>query len=233
MQINKYIAHSGVCSRRRADQLVAEGAISVNNMIMKDPAYRLQKDDVVAWKGKVLKPEQHVYIMLNKPAGFVTTTSDEKNRRTVLDLVKLNKKVRLYPIGRLDRATTGLLLLTNDGSFAQKMAHPRTGVVKRYHITLSNPLSPKHFVLLKNGIRLEDGFMKPDRLVFVKGSNRRELLIELHSGKNRIIRRMFRHVGHNVKALDRHWYAGLTKRGVMKGSWRYLTADEVRKLQKN
>lgn len=230
MQISKYIAHSGVCSRRKADELIMLGDISINGEAMTNPAYRLQEDDVVTYKGRVIAPEQHVYVIINKPKGYICTVADEKNRKTVLDLVPVSKNVRLYPVGRLDRSTTGLLLMTNDGAFAQKMAHPRNSIVKRYKVTLDRPLSVSLFERIKKGLRLDDGFIKPDSLIFVAGSKRMELLIELHSGRNRIIRRLFGHVEYKVTKLDRFYYAGLTKHGLARGAFRHLTQAEVEQL---
>lgn len=231
MQINKYISHSGICSRRKADELVAKGFITVNGEPMTDVAYRLQPGDVVAYKDKVIKPEAPVYVLINKPKGVVTTVEDERDRKTVLDLVELPKPARLYPVGRLDRMTTGLLLLTNDGAFAQELAHPRYNMQKKYYVSLAIPLEEHKFERLKKGIRLEDGFMKPDRIVFVEGSKRTELIVELHSGKNRIIRRMFAQVEARVKHLDRFEYANLTKKGLKVGEWRFLTPAEVKSLR--
>lgn len=233
MQINKYIAHSGICSRRKADEAVLKGLVTVNGDFMTDVTYRVQEGDVVAFQDKVIKPEEHVYIIINKPKGVVTTVEDERDRKTVVDLVKLPKPARLYPVGRLDRMTTGLLLLTNDGEFAQKLAHPSYGVEKKYYVTLKCPLALSHFIELKNGIRLVDGFTKPDKIVFVEGSKRTHLIVELHSGKNRIIRRMFAHFQARVETLDRFSYANISKKGLKPGAWRHLTPDEVQALKKN
>ena len=232
MQINKYIAHSGVCSRRKADDLVVNGAISVNGTVMANPAYRLQDGDEVYYRDQLLVPENHIYIVLNKPKGYIATAADEKSRKTVLDLVHTNKRVRLYPVGRLDRATTGILILTNDGAFAQKMAHPRNQITKRYKVTLDKPLPVQQLQRIRRGLKLSDGFIKPDSLVFVEGSKRTELIIELHSGRNRIIRRLFSYVGTKVTKLDRFYYAGLTKRGLVSGAWRNLTKAEFQQLYK-
>lgn len=233
MQINKYIAHSGVCSRRKADELVAKGMVTVNGDLMTDVAYRIQPGDLVEYKDNALKPERHVYVLLNKPKGCVSTVDDDRGGKTVLDYVVLPNVKRLYPVGRLDRMTTGLLVLTNDGEFAQKLAHPRHGVTKKYHVVLGEPLELYLFEKLKSGVKLIDGFAKPDKMVFVEGSKRTQLLVELHSGKNRIIRRMFAHVGARVKSLDRFMYAQLNKKGLKPGTWRYLTSEEVKELQAN
>ena len=233
MQISKYIAHAGICSRRKADQFVKMGYVSVNGQVMTDVTYRLQEGDVIAYKDIIVKPEEHLYVLLNKPSGYVTTVEDERDRKTVLDLIQLPKKQRLYPVGRLDRATTGLLLLTNDGEFAQKLTHPSYKMQKKYFVSLSIPLEEHKFAKLKQGIRLEDGFMKPDRIAFVEGSRRKELIVELHSGKNRIIRRMFAAVESRVSYLDRFEYANLNKKGLKVGQWRFLTATEVTALKKN
>ncbi len=232
MQINRYIAHSGICSRRKADELVAKGFITLNGESMTDVAYRVQPGDVIAYKEQVIKPEEYVYVLLNKPKGCVTTVEDERDRKTVLDLINLPKPVRLYPVGRLDRMTTGLLLLTNDGTFAQELAHPRYNMQKKYYVSLAIPLDEHKFQKLKRGIRLPDGFVRPDRIVFVEGSKRTELIVELHSGKNRVIRRMFASVEARVQHLDRFEYAGMTKKGLKVGAWRSLTPAEVKTLQK-
>jgi 23S rRNA pseudouridine2605 synthase len=233
MQINKYIAHSGICSRRKADEAIAQGLITINGYFMTDVTYRVQEGDVVAFEEKIIKPEEHVYIVINKPKGVVTTVEDERDRQTVVDLVKLPKPARLYPIGRLDRQTTGLLLLTNDGEFSQKLAHPSYGVEKKYYVSLKCPLALSHFLALKQGVRLADGFAKPDKIVFVEGSKRKQLIVELHSGKNRIIRRMFAHFQGRVEVLDRFSYANISKKGLKPGEWRHLTLDEVKSLKKN
>ena len=231
MQINKYIAHSGVCSRRKADELVQKGVITVNGLVMTDVTYRVQPDDCVMHKDQVIELEQHIHILLNKPKGYITTVDDERDRKTVLDLIQLKQRARLYPVGRLDRATTGLLILTNDGEFAQKLAHPRNKIVKQYKITLDRPLELRIFERMKKGLCMRDGFFRPDKLIFVEGSKRKELIIELHSGKKRIIRRLFEHVGYKVSKLDRFYYAGLTKRGLARGAWRQLTSQEVAELR--
>jgi len=233
MQINKYIAHSGVCSRRKADEIVEKGLVTVNGDLMTDVTYRVQPDDRVEYKDNAIKPEKSVYVLLNKPKGYVSTVDDERGGKTVLDCVSLPHVKRLYPVGRLDRMTTGLLVLTNDGEFAQKLAHPSHGVTKKYHVILGEPLELYLFEKLKNGVKLIDGIAKPDKMVFVEGSKRTQLLVELHSGKNRIIRRMFAFLGAKVKALDRFLYSGLNKKGLKPGAWRYLTPDEVKELKSN
>ena len=232
MKISKYIAHAGICSRRKADELVEKGFVTINGEVMRDVAYRVQPGDVVTYKDKVIKLEDHVYVLLNKPRSIVTTVEDERDRTTVLDLIKLPKPVRLYPVGRLDRMTTGLLLLTNDGELAQQLSHPSYRMKKKYYVTLSVPLEESKFERLKKGIKLEDGFVKPDRIVFVEGSRRKELIVELHSGKNRIIRRMFSEVESRVAQLDRFEYANLNKKGLKVGEWRFLTSAELAALQK-
>lgn len=233
MQISKYIAHSGICSRRKADEIVTKGLVTINGELMTDVTYRVQQGDLIEYKDNAIKPEKHVYVLLNKPKGCVSTVDDERGGKTVLDCVSLPHIKRLYPVGRLDRMTTGLLILTNDGEFAQKLAHPSHGVTKKYHVVLGEPLAINLFEKLKNGVKLIDGFAKPDKIVFVEGSKRMQLLVELHSGKNRIIRRLFAHVGARVKSLDRFMYAHLNKKGLKAGDWRYLTAEELKELQAN
>lgn len=234
MQINKYIAHAGVCSRRKADELVQAGEIRINGTVVTDVTYRIKPGDEVVYRDTVLTPEPHIYIVLNKPKGYITTAADEKERKTVLDLFDAkDKQARFYPVGRLDRMTTGVLILTNDGEFSQQLAHPRNKIVKQYKVTLDRPIDRNSFERLIKGVRLVDGFIKPDRIVLVEGSKRKELILQLHSGKNRIIRRLFEHVGYKVKALDRFDFAGLSKQGLKRGEWRDLTAAEVEKLRES
>lgn len=229
MQINKYIASCGVCSRRKVDELIECGDIFVNNKKITDPAYRLKPDDVVSYKGKIILPEEKIYILLNKPRGYLTTVADERGRKTVLDIIDLKEKVRIYPVGRLDRETTGLLLLTNDGDLAHKLSHPSSEVKKRYRVNLSKVLSKRDFIKIKSGLELDDGFIKPDSISFLSDDHK-IIEIELHSGKKRIIRRIFLHLGYRIKNLDRFYYAGLTKKDLEGGGWRYLTKEEIKNL---
>jgi 23S rRNA pseudouridine2605 synthase len=233
MKLNVFVARAGICSRRKAADLVKRGSVSVHGVIQCDPSYDVQETDVVKVFGRRAVIEPKVYVMLNKPKGYVTTTSDDLGRQTVLDLMKQNIKVRLYPIGRLDKDTTGILLLTNDGSFSQKMAHPKFCVTKTYCVALDRDLTEDAFEKIKRGVYLEDGCVYVDSLSFCSSKNRTEVRIVLHCGKNRIIRRLFRVLGYTVKSLDRVSYAGLSLRGLARGQWRHLSKTEVVHLQKN
>jgi pseudouridine synthase len=227
MQLNKFVASCGICSRRDAANLIKEGMISVNNQTITDPGYKVTASDIVKHHGLTLKIEEKIYVVLNKPCGYITTVSDEKGRRTVLDLVKIpHKNVRLFPIGRLDKETTGLLILTNDGELAQKLSHPRYEKIKIYQATLDKPLDNKSLQNLQNGVYLEDGFCKPNDVQYIS-EDHKIIKIILHSGKNRIIRRLFKHLHYTVIALDRIDYAGITKKSLAIGKWRMLSIDEI------
>jgi len=228
--LNTYLAHAGLASRRKAADLVASGVVRVNEQIVRDPGYRVKPEDVITVSGKNVMPEDHVYILLNKPKDYVTTVSDERGRKTVMDLVQDAIPVRLYPIGRLDRTTTGLLLLTNDGLFAQKLAHPRYEVEKVYTVTLDGNLTSADMQAIMRGIQLDDGLIKVDDIAYT-GTTKKEVTLALHSGKYRIVRRIFEHLGYDVKKLDRVGYAGLTKKRLAVGYWRYLTKSEVAALK--
>ncbi|NNF34944.1 MAG: rRNA pseudouridine synthase [Saprospiraceae bacterium] len=228
MRLNKFIAHSGVCSRRKAADLVKAGEIEVNGKVEINPAVEVSSEDVVTYKGKVLKPEQRkVYILLNKPKNTVTTLKDEKGRRTVMDILRNKVKERIYPVGRLDRATTGLLLLTNDGDLAKKLSHPSHKVKKYYHVVLDKDVSEEHLEQIKKGLQLEDGLAIVDEADYIKGKGKAEVGLEIHIGKNRIVRRIFEHLGYRVIKLDRTYYAGLTKKDLPRGWHRLLTKQEV------
>lgn len=232
MRLNKYIAYAGITSRRNAENLVRKGQITVNGQVATVPFIEIQEDDVVLYKGKRITPtRQFVYFLLNKPKNCISTVSDDRNRRTVLDLIKESKKYRLYPVGRLDRDTTGLILLTNDGHLTQKLSHPRYEVSKVYHAALDKPVDRDALQKLQKGGKLEDGFLKPDALHYSQNGNKREIMIEIHSGKNRIVRRFFEHFGYEVLHLDRVYYAGLTKKNLPRGRYRALTSAEVRNLK--
>ena len=228
MRLNKYIAHSGVCSRRKAGDLVKEGKVMVNGKLEINPAYIVQEGDKVTYNGKVLKPEtKKLYILMNKPKNTVTTTSDEKGRKTVMDIVENKYKERIYPVGRLDRNTVGLLLLTNDGDLAKKLSHPSHKVVKKYHVVLDKPVIETHLESIRTGLILEDGKAVVDDIDWIFGSDKSEVGIEIHIGKNRIVRRIFEHLGYKVNKLDRVYYAGLTKKDLPRGWFRELKENEV------
>lgn len=230
IQLNKYIAHAGLCSRRKAQEVIESGAILVNNTPVTQSGYRVQPGDRVTYNERVLSEQKKVVILLNKPSGYITTVSDEENRKTVLDLIHLNTCDRLYPVGRLDKLTTGVLLITNDGELAHALAHPRYVREKVYHVQLATPLSPEHLRALAQGIRLSDGFIQPDKLAYIS-RDRKHVKIILHSGKNRIIRRLFEHFNYNVEQLDRVEYAGLGYDQLKRGHWRFLTQQEITMLK--
>jgi 23S rRNA pseudouridine2605 synthase len=233
MQLNKYIAHAGVCSRRKAAELVLAGAVTVNGKVEINPSYQVQPTDVVRVNGKKVVAEHKIYIILNKPTNCIATVSDEKGRRTVIDLLKPDITQRVYPIGRLDRETTGILVLTNDGDLAQKLAHPRYEVKKTYYVVLNKALEPQHAQALRLGVRLEDGISKVDSVAPVAPMKKNILHVTLHSGKYRVIRRMFETLGYEVIELDRIVFATLTKKGLPRGMWRFLTKKELQDLQKS
>ena len=232
MPLNKYIAHSGICSRRDAAELVKQGEVSVNGEVVKEPGHKIQDKDVVKVKGKKITPSRDfVYILLNKPKDFITTTDDPQGRKTVLELIKAATRERVYPIGRLDRNTSGVLLFTNDGDLAQTLSHPSNEVKKIYEVKLDKPLTKADFESLLQGITLEDGFIQPDALAYADNIDKTIIGIEIHSGRNRIVRRIFEKLGYDVKGLDRVMYAGLTKKNVQRGKWRLLTEREIRILK--
>ncbi len=230
IRLNKYISNAGFCSRREADTYIQAGVVTVNGQIITELGYKIKPGDRVLFGGKPVIGEKPVYILLNKPKDYITTSKDPQNRRTVFDLIS-GVKERVFAVGRLDRNTTGLLLLTNDGELANKLMHPRKKVVKIYHVELDRKFTHAHLEQLQNGITLEDGFFKPDDVAFVEGMDKKHIGIEIHSGKNRIVRRLFEHLGYKVVKLDRVLYAGLTKKGIPRGEWRYLEPKEVALLK--
>lgn len=229
IQLNKYIADSGIASRRKAQVLIEEGHITVNDRIIKEPGYRVMLEDTVKFNGQNLSPKEHIYILLNKPKNYITTLSDEKGRKTVLDLIKIRTHSRIFPVGRLDRATTGLLLLTNDGHLSQKLAHPSYKIEKVYLATLDKPINLIDINKITKGIVLFDGFTRADTAKTID-EDRKIVRIALHSGKNLIVRRIFEHLGYKVLKLDRIQYAGLTKKNLEIGKWRFLKKEEINKL---
>lgn len=227
-RLNKFIAHTGVCSRRKAAELVKDGQITVNGKIELNPAVEVTKKDNITYKGKQLQVvEKFTYLLLNKPKNVLTTLSDDRGRKTVWDMVKEKVSDRIYPVGRLDRNTTGLLLLTNDGDMAKRLSHPSGNVTKTYIITLSEKVSPEHINEIKDGITLEDGPVKVDRISFLPDASRHSVSLDVHIGRNRIVRRIFEHFGYQVEKLDRIYYAGLTKKGLPRGWSRFLTQKEI------
>ena len=231
IRLNKYIADAGICSRRNADMYISAGNVTVNGEVMTTLGYRVKPTDEVRFDGKLLSSEKKEYILLNKPKGFITTTNDEKGRKTVMDLVANATNARILPVGRLDRATTGLLLLTNDGELTKKLTHPAHGVRKIYHVILDRKLEYKDFIAIEQGLELEDGFIQVDEISYVDQKPKNEIGIKIHSGRNRIVRRIFEHLGYQVDKLDRVVFAGLTKKDLPRGHWRRLTQQEVINLR--
>lgn len=232
MPLNKYVAHCGICSRRDAVPIIKDGKIKVNDQVVFEPGFKVSPNDVVLYAGKKIFPEKNlVYILLNKPKDYITTLEDPQGRKTVLDLLKGVANERVYPVGRLDRNTTGVLLITNDGDLAQKLSHPSNEVKKVYEVKLDKPLSKVDFEKMLKGINLEDGFVKADALAYADPKDKSVIGIELHSGKNRIVRRLFEFLGYDVKNLDRVMFANLTKKNVERGKWRMLNEKEIRLLK--
>lgn len=232
IRLNKYLSNAGICSRREADTFIEAGAVKVNGKIITQLGYKVSPGDKVQFGENTVHKEKSVYVLLNKPKGYITTTDDERGRATVLDLIQ-GVEERIYPVGRLDRNTSGLLLLTNDGDLATKLMRPKYMVPKVYHVELDKPLKPDDMDKIKNGIELEDGFIKPDDIAYVEDAQtKKEIGIEIHSGRNRIVRRIFESLGYSVIKLDRVLYAGLTKKSLSRGKWRFLAENEVRMLKR-
>lgn len=227
-RLNKFVAHSGICSRRQAAEYIKQGLVTVNDEVVLEPYYQVQDEDRVKFKGKPIKVEEKkVYILLNKPKDTITTMKDEHGRRTVWDLLRNKVKERIFPVGRLDRATTGLLLLTNDGDLAERLAHPRHEVKKVYHVVLDKDVTSKHLEQIRVGLELEDGLAPVDGVNYIDNAGKNEIGIEIHIGRNRIVRRIFEHLGYKVKRLDRVYYGGLTKKDLPRGFHRHLTKQEI------
>lgn len=232
MPLNKFLSHSGVSSRRDAAELIKAGKVSVNGQIITEPGHKVSLKDEVKFGTKRIYPvDDLVYILLNKPKDYLTTTDDPQKRKTVLDLITGATKDRIYPVGRLDRNTSGVLLLTNDGELAQKLTHPSNEIKKVYAVTLDKPLEKKHFEEILKGVVLEDGMANVDVLAYTDVKDKTQIGVEIHSGRNRIVRRIFEKFGYDVKGLDRVMFAGLTKKNVNRGKWRYLNEKEVRELK--
>lgn len=231
VRLNKFIANSGVCSRREADRLIQAGVVTVNGKVVTELGTKIDtRKDTVLFGGQKLQGEEKVYIVMNKPKGFVTTTSDPHADQTVMDLLT-KCPTRVFPVGRLDKNTTGVLMFTNDGEMAERLTHPSFNKKKIYEVTLDRKLTEEDFDKILKGITLEDGMIKADELDYVDPEDKRKLGIEIHSGRNRIVRRIFEYLGYQVKGLDRVYFAGLTKKGIKRGAWRYLTDGEVNILK--
>lgn len=233
VRLNKYIANAGVCSRRDADKLIESGVIKVNGKVVTELGTKIKPGDVVQYNDQRLKGETLRYVLLNKPKGFICTLDDPQERRTVMELVRNACEERIYPVGRLDRNTTGLLLLTNDGDLAKKLTHPRHHVRKVYQAELDKPLTRNDMIALADGVELEDGFIAPDAIAYAeKSEDKTKIGIEIHSGRNRIVRRMFEKFGYDVVKLDRVIFANLTKKDLPRGKWRHLTLTEINILRR-
>lgn len=232
MPLNKFLAHCGICSRRDAVKIISDSEVKVNGNICLEPGYKVQPTDEIIYNNKKLFVTKNlVYILLNKPKNHITTTEDPEGRKTVLDLVKKATDLRVYPIGRLDRNTTGVLILTNDGDLAQKLSHPSYSITKVYEAKLDKALTKSDFEKILNGLVLEDGAVSVDSLAYADDKDKSVIGIEIHSGRNRIVRRIFEHLGYDVKSLDRVMYAGLTKKNVERSKWRYLSDKEIKVLK--
>ncbi len=232
MPLNKFIAYGGVAARREAAELVKKGIVKVNGVVINEPGHKVLPTDVVTVNGKkITRQRELIYILLNKPKDYITTTDDPQKRKTVLDIIGKATRERIYPVGRLDRNTTGVLLLTNDGELAQQLTHPSNQIRKVYQVTLDKPLEKADFEQILKGVVLEDGPAPVDVLAYTDPRDKRNVGIEIHNGRNRIVRRIFEHVGYDVKNLDRVLFAGLTKKNVDRGKWRNLNEKEIRTLK--
>lgn len=230
IRLNKYLSNAGIASRREADNLIQSGVVKVNGVVVDQLGYKIKPGDKVTYGDAAVKTERKVYLLLNKPKDYITTVDDPRERKTVMELIEGACRERVYPVGRLDRNTTGLLLFTNDGELTTKLTHPKFGIKKVYHVTLNKGLKAEDFRSIIEGIELEDGIIKADDMAFV-GEGKKEIGIEIHSGRNRIVRRIFEHLGYDVLKLDRVVFAGLTKKDLPRGKYRFLTAKEIAFLQ--
>ena len=231
IRLNRYLANAGVCSRREADKHIVAGQVKVNGEVVTELGVKVLRSDDVRFKGVKVSPEDKIYLLLNKPRGYVTTLDDPENRKTVMELVKGACPERIYPVGRLDQNTTGVLLFTNDGEMAAKLMHPQYLKKKIYHVFLNKELAPEDLQKLLTGIELEDGVMAADAAEYAKEDDHTQVGIEIHSGRNRIVRRLFEALGYRVYKLDRVYFAGLTKKHLKRGAWRFLTPKEVSMLR--
>lgn len=232
LRLNKYIAQSGICSRREADEFIKKGVVTVNNIVIKEMGYKVNPGDNIKFEGKTILSEPFVYILMNKPKDFITTTEDDKGRKTVLDLLVGKVNERVFPVGRLDRNTTGVLLITNDGELTQILTHPSYQIKKVYHATLDKKVSQTDLDKLVEGIELEDGIVHADAVAYVESEDKRHVGLEIHSGKNHIVKRMFEHLGYDVERLDRVSFGTFTKKDLPRGKWRFLTNYELASIMK-
>jgi 23S rRNA pseudouridine2605 synthase len=231
IRLNKFISNSGICSRREADTYIEHGSVTVNGNLVTEMGYKVQPNDDVRFDGTSISPEKKKYVLLNKPKNYITTMDDDRGRKTVMELVSNAANERIYPVGRLDRMTTGLLLFTNDGELAKKLTHPKHDVKKLYHASLDRKLDLKDLQKLRGEVIIEGKKVFIDAISYVEGQTKTEVGIEIHSGRNRIVRKIFEHVGYKVVKLDRVLFAGLTKKNLPRGRWRELTKQELANLQ--
>ena len=230
IRINKYISNSGICSRREADKLILKGKVYINNKKIKTLGIKISNQDVVKIDGRVISIKKKEYLLLNKPKNFITTLDDPENRKTVKDLIKGATKKRLFPVGRLDRNTTGLLIFTNDGDLSKKLTHPSYKIKKIYHITIDKPIELNDYKTIQNGFQLDGDEIKVDRIVILD-KDKKNIGLEIHIGKNRIVRRIFEHFNYDVKKLDRVMIGPITKKNLKRGDWRFLKDSEIRLLK--
>ena len=231
VRLNRYLANAGVCSRREADTFIQAGVVKVNGIVVTELGTKVKRSDEVMFHDQTINMEKKVYVLLNKPKDYVTTSDDPQNRKTVMDLVKNACRERIYPVGRLDRSTTGVLLFTNDGDLATKLTHPQYLKKKIYHVYCDKNVTAADIRQIAEGIMLEDGEIHADAIDYAHDTDKKQVGIEIHSGRNRIVRRIFEHFGYKVVKLDRVYFAGLTKKNVKRGDWRFLTQDEVNMLK--
>ncbi len=231
IRLNKFIAHAGICSRREADNIIMNGDITVNGKVITEMGTKILENDVVKYKEKILKAERFVYVLLNKPKGFISTVYDPHERKTVMNLVKNACEERIFPVGRLDRNTTGVLLFTNDGDLVKKLTHPKYKVEKIYYAELDKELVNEDMIKISKGLELEDGFIKPDDISYISGEEKNKIGIKIHSGKNHIVRRIFEDLNYKVVRLDRVNFAGFTKKNLKRGDWRLLLQKEINLLK--
>jgi 23S rRNA pseudouridine2605 synthase len=231
IRLNRYIASTGLCSRRQADVYIKAGLITVNDKVVIELGTKIYPKDVVKYNGSKIRVEKKIYILLNKPKDYITTVEDPHASKTVLDLVRNACKERVYPVGRLDRTTTGVLLITNDGDLTKRLTHPKFNKLKVYQVTLNKGLKPVDLEKISKGVTLEDGFIKADAISYINPSDKKLVGIEIHSGRNRIVRRIFEHLNYRIVKLDRVYFAGLTKKGLARGQWRFLTEKEISMLK--
>lgn len=231
VRLNRFLANAGVCSRREADTFIQAGVVKVNGVVVTELGTKVKRSDEVMFHDQTINMEKKVYVLLNKPKDYVTTSDDPQNRKTVMDLVKNACRERIYPVGRLDRATTGVLLFTNDGDLATKLTHPQYLKKKIYHVYCDKNVTAADIRQIAEGIMLEDGEIHADAIDYAHDTDKKQVGIEIHSGRNRIVRRIFEHLGYKVVKLDRVYFAGLTKKNVKRGDWRFLTQDEVNMLK--